>query len=245
MKLQTFIFVHNQDIIIDYINVNKFSELGDVTYVFLGNQPTDKITGLNNVIICRDLEYNIESYPKFTSFTGWYALWKNNLIKSDFINLFEYDINLNPDFNVQILFNFFKKYKVFGYIPLKVSDYNYVGHQIWIQNLNLSIEKNYGININNFIKSLDSQKIITMTSNHTFKYEVFCTYMEWMEKMIDDIKESHFSGHEVERSISLFYLLKNIDYIFLPNLIHHFQFDSHGTQGISKNKFEQNYKYLL
>jgi hypothetical protein len=243
--METFIFVHDENIIIDYINVEKFTSLTNVKYVFVGNKESEKIKNLENVIICNELEHNLEDYPKMTSFTGWYALWKNNLIKSDRINLFEYDVNLVDSIKSNIEFNFDLGYKIIGYVPLSVLNRNFISHKQWISHLESSIQKYYNVNLVNLVSSLPQDKIITVTSNHSFTFDVFNEYMEWIEPMIDDLKVSEFSGHEVERSISIFYLLKNINYIFLPDLLHHFQFDSHETQGIGKAKFESQYKNLL
>ena len=99
MSTQTFIFVHDQQIILDYLRVDKFKQLDNLIYVFVGNGDISKIEGKYNVIICRNLPINIEEFPKLTSFTGWYAIWKNKLYNEDFINLFEYDINLSSNFN--------------------------------------------------------------------------------------------------------------------------------------------------
>jgi hypothetical protein len=85
-----------------------------------------------------------------------------------------------------------------------------------------------------------------MTSNHTFSKKSFEQYMEWIEPMIDDIKKSDLSGHIIERSISTFYLLNKLkNIVILPNVLHHFQFDSHKTQGISEQKIIDNYEKLL
>jgi hypothetical protein len=243
--METFIFVHDENIILDYINANKFSNIKNLKYVFVGNNDVDKIKNLNNVIICRNLPHNLENYPKLTSFTGWYALWKNNLIKSNSINLFEYDVNLNDDIEDHINFNFSLGYNVIGYVPILISEPDFIGQDHWISHLRSSLEKTYNVNLNNQMHSLPLDKVITVTSNHSFNTKTFNEYMEWIEPMIDDIKSSNFSGHEVERSISIFYLLKNINYVFLPNLLHHFQFDSHETQGIGRHKFETQYKNLL
>jgi hypothetical protein len=73
----------------------------------------------------------------------------------------------------------------------------------------------------------------------------FEMYMEWIDKMIKSIRESNLSGHEVERSISVFYLLKNLSYKILVGSLIHYQFDSHQTQGIGQEKFINNYKNLI
>ena len=97
MKAQTFIFVHDQQIVLDYIEAGKFNALPDVRYVFLGQRPVDQLdqyVGEKKVIVARNLHYNIEHLPNLVAWTGWYAVARNGLITADVVNLFEYDINL-------------------------------------------------------------------------------------------------------------------------------------------------------
>lgn len=245
MSTQTFIFVHNQEIILDYIKVKKFTQLENVKYVFVGNGEISKIENLSNVIICKNLPNNIEQYPKLTSFTGWYSIWKNKLYDSDFINLFEYDVNLSENFN-SIINTIPLGTEIVGYIPFNPHDFNFIGHSPWSEELIKSIKFHYNINTFDEIKKLPTNTVCSMTSNHTFSKQSFEEYMVWIEPMIDDIKKTQLSGHQVERSISLFYLLnkkKNVK--ILPNILHHYQFDSHKTQGIGEQKFLNNYNKLL
>ncbi len=58
MKAQTFIFVHEQQIVLDYIEAGKFDQLPDVQYVFLGQRPVDlldQFVGEKKVIVARNL----------------------------------------------------------------------------------------------------------------------------------------------------------------------------------------------
>ena len=246
MTKQTFIFVHDQNIILDYLRVDKFNLLDNLIYVFVGNGETSKIEDKPNIIICKNLPINIEEYPKLTSFTGWYAIWKNNLYDSDFINLFEYDVNLSDNFNEVFNESVESDTNIIGYIPFSPHHYNFLSHIPWSLELLTSIKLNYNINTLDEVNKLSNDTVCSMTSNHTFSKKSFESYMEWMEPMIDDIKKSELSGHLIERSISVFYLLNKIEnVIILPNILHHFQFDSHKTQGISEQKMIENYKKLL
>lgn len=246
MTTQTFIFVHDQNIVLDYIRVNKFNSLKNLTYIFLGNGDTSKIINNPNVVICRDLPINIEEYPKLTSFSGWYAIWKNKLYNQEFINLFEYDINLSTNFDDIINTTLTSNPSIIGYIPFSPHDYRFIKHSQWSIDLINSIKKNYNIDVLDVINNLPGDTVCSMTSNHTFSKNLFEKYMEWMEPMIEDIKNSHLSGHQAERSISLFYLLEKIENIkVIPNILEHFQFDSHKTQGISESHFINNYNKLL
>jgi hypothetical protein len=246
MKIQTFIFVHNQDIILDFIKNNKFNELSNLRYVFLGSGDTSKLNRLNNVIIAKNLPYNMEEYPKLTSYTGWYAIWKNNLVKGDYINLFEYDINVDKDLETKIINTLeTENIDVFGYIPFNVHHYNFLKHLPWCEKLINSLKSIYNINITEVLSNFPPNKECSMTSNHTMSKKSFEMYMEWIDKMIKSIRESNLSGHEVERSISVFYLLKNLSYKILVGSLIHYQFDSHQTQGIGQEKFINNYKNLI
>lgn len=246
MNKETFIFVHDQNIIIDYEKCNKFNELENVKYVFVGNKEIDKIKDKKNAIICRDLPFNIEEYPKLTSYTGWYALWKNNLYNGDFINLFEYDINLAKNFNSLLDNELTPDTKIIGYIPLNVHDTNYLKVDKWALEIAQSIQKNYKVNIYNLIDNFPQNALCTVTSNHTFNKKTFEEYMKWVEPLVEDIKNLEMVGHQIERSISLFYLVNKLDNVkLMNNVMYHFQFDSHKTQGMGDYKFIQNYNSLL
>lgn len=242
-KIKTFIFVHDQNIVKDFIKVKKFHQLNDLTYVFVGNNDSSEIENLPNVIVCNKLPINIEQYPKLTSYTGWYALFKNNLYQDcDILNLFEYDINLQENFYEILEKNL--EYEILGYIPLNIKDRAFLIHH-FAGLLISSIKKNYNIDVVKFIDSLSENIFFSVTSNHTFSKKMFEKYMNWVDPLIPDIKDSVMAGHQVERSIGLFYLLNNLDYKLLNGCLTHFQFDSHKTQAISQDKFKNQYNQLL
>ena len=53
MKIQTFIFVHDQNIILDFKKNNKFKSLENLKYVFLGSRDTDKIKNMEDITLKR------------------------------------------------------------------------------------------------------------------------------------------------------------------------------------------------
>lgn len=97
--IKTYIFVHSEDIINHCESVGNFDNFTNRTYVFLGSGNTDSLKKFDNIIIARDLPNNLEEYPKMCAYSGWYVLFKNNLITNDYVNLFEYDIITCNDFN--------------------------------------------------------------------------------------------------------------------------------------------------
>ncbi len=247
MKLQTFVFVHDQKIILDYDTNNKFSEIENLKYVFLGNRPIDKLKGRSDIIVARDFDDNIEEHnSRFLAFSGWYLLWKNNLITADFVNLFEYDINLEDNFNQALDSALTEETTVVGYIPYQL-------HYIWIwepQEIYLplfnAMHKRHGINGADFVNSQPKSSMCSMTSNHTFNKKTFDEYMKWMEPMIPDLQNEFYAGHHTERSIMLYYLMFAREGAFiLKDVLHHFQLDTHATQQMGEDKFNSNYENLI
>jgi len=245
-NIETFIFIHNQDIILDFIKNEKFKNINDLKFVFLGQGNIDKIKDLTNLIVCRDLEYNIEEYPFLTSFSGWYALWKNKLYSKKYLNLFEYDIHLSNDFTEKIS-SLNDETNIIGYIPFNVHHGDFINVDMWSLLLLNSINKNYNINVKDYISNnLNRNYSCSMTSNHTFKNDVFEKYMIWILPMIDDFKKDKYSGHMAERSISLFYILNKINNVkIIDDVLKHYQFNSHGNQSISQDYFNKNYNLLI
>ena len=232
--LKTFIFVHDQDLIELFEENGKFKGFNNYTYVFLGNRPIDKVENLPNVIISRNYDGHLEDYPKLTSFSGWYTLWKHKLIDTEYVNMFEYDVNYVPDFLPQISKMMYDKQDMIGYIPFPAPHQMFIQHPPFIETLFKAIRKTYRIDIQkimmNAIQS-GNMGYWSSTSNTTFKKTVFDQYMNWISPMIDDIKADPYSGHLHERSITIFASMKNKKLILTNGFLKHYQMDSHKTQG--------------
>jgi hypothetical protein len=217
MTTSTFIFVHDQQIVLDYIAANKFSDLPDVKYCFLGMRPTEQIEHLPNVIIARNLPDNIEHYPNLVAWTGWYALVRNDLIKTNLVNLFEYDVN--------VLGKWVQSQEECGYFMYPSTDevwWNYNGIRGEVLKV---VPKEY------------KGKGIPMTSNYTLD-------MRNISNIVDEALEIDplhpQAGHIMERVCSWF-----VDYLpIFTNRLTHLYADSHGTQGRG-DRYEQLKSKLL
>jgi len=230
---ETFIFCHDQDIIIDYEKSGKFSNLKKYRYVFLGNRPVDKIEDNSNIIIARNLPFNLEEYPNINAYTGWYALWKNNLIKTPYINLFEYDVILNKNLE-QIIDKFmYENQNMIGYIPFPCSNYHFIDNKNWVEELFGAIKQVYKVDLEKTIRFYMRQNpklVWSTTSNCTMKVSFFNDYMKWFEPLADSIKHSKTAGHGHERSTTFYCLMYKHNPFITQGLIKHYQMNSHGTQ---------------
>lgn len=245
--ISNYIFIHDQEIILDFIEKNRFNTLKNFKYVFLGNKDYSKVEHLENIIIARNLKDNIEHLPKLTSFTGWYALHKNGFLTTDFVNFFEYDINYIeefPDINQDMIK---KDFDFVGYFPMSVDDIVYTKQSQYSKELVESIEKKYGYNVVNFIEELkknNSQIMWSSSSNSTWKTSVLIKYIDWFMSFVDDISDSNFCGHMHERSISFYYFKENLKVILTRGLMIHVQLNSHGTSPLSPERAKMLYNYL-
>jgi hypothetical protein len=239
---QTFIFVHDQNIVTQFESNNKLKNLKNYKYVFLGNRDVNLIENNPNVIIARNLPQNIEQYPLFTSFTGWYALWKNNLINSDYISLFEYDTILSENIEQIQSKLFYDKTDMIGYVPFPVNNFQFIDNPDWVEHIFPAIKRVYNFDMYRFIKnlSLKNPKLLwSSTSNTTFQKDVFFEFMSWFEPLIDYIKDTRTCGHAHERAISFFYLSKNKKMSLTNGVLQHLQLDSHQTQGVYEDRKNQ------
>jgi hypothetical protein len=232
--LETFIFIHDQNLIVEFEKTNKFSRLKKYKYVFLGKNPTDKIEGMDNVIISRNYTDNIEQYPLFTSYTGWYCLWKNNLITTDYVNLFEYDTLLSAEIEKHQTEICKQNIDMIGYVPFPMSNFHFVKNPKWNENILPLIKDLYNIDLIEYFDNIlmkNPNSLWSSTSNTTFKKDVFIEYMEWFYPIGVKIKETETCGHAHERSITYFSHIKNKKLLLTNGLLKHLQLDSHKTQG--------------
>lgn len=246
-KIETFIFVHDQKIILDFILMDRFSDFEDFKYVFLGNNDCDLVKDLPNVIIARNIEHNIEEYPKLTSYTGWYALYKNNLINSEYVNFFEYDVNYIDGFSEINKEMLNLNCDFIGYFPMRLTDPVYLNMSQYTDSLIDSIKIKTGVNIHELINKKINENpnaIWSSSSNSTWKVTALNEYINWFSTFIDDIKTNQFSGHMHERSISFYYYLFNKKVKVVNGLMTHFQLNSHGTSPLPIERGVQLYKML-
>ena len=216
MTAQTFIFVHDEQIVLDYIEADKFSELPDVRYVFLGQRPVERIKDLDNVVIARHLPDNIEHLPNLVAWTGWYAVAFNGLITADIVNLFEYDINVS----------IWKPSAPSAYFWHPYADdtwWNYNGIRPELRRMEVKV----------------SAEPLPMTSNYSlFVYQVHSFLTELMASDFDFRHQQ--AGHIIERYCSAYFQFK----VFAAGGLNHLYADSHGTQGRG-DRYEQIKSRLL
>jgi len=245
VRIDTFIFVHDQQIILDYDRIGNFSCIEEFKYVFLGTRPVDLISDRNDIIFARDFDENIEYMSGFCAFTGWYLIWKNGLSNADYINLFEYDVILEDSF-IDIQKNELLGKNVLGYVPINVHDYWYINDDACAGSLLRAVNDLYGIKYIDFVHSMSSDEVVSITSNHTFSREFFDSFMKWFMPLVPSLESDTMCGHFPERAVSIYYKTQNLDGIIInESILKHYRLDSHETSGFDRNEMNINYNEML
>lgn len=234
MKNQTFVFLHDENL---YFNIKKFFDcFENLKYVFLGEGDTNQIQNFDDVIIARNLPCNIEVHKNLTAYTGWYAVWKNNLVQSDYVNFFEYDVIFKSDIQKFIYDTLYKypKIKSISYQSISIQDYWFLSSDLVSSPFLDRLQYYYDFNGRQFINSFPANIEVGITSNQTIEKNVFTSFMKWIEPVMDDLKFDYMAGHYPERCLPL-YILKNLfPSVICQGVLHHLRLDSHGTQGIKE-----------
>jgi hypothetical protein len=242
-NLTTYVICHDQDIIKANIKSGKYDNMGKLFFMYVGKGNFDNLEEYPNVIIVRDLKYNIEQYPKFTAFTAWYSIWRHQLCKTKYVQFLEYDTNPKEGFQF-FLKNLLKhNTKVISYFPFSMRNYHFIDNPDWVTTLFKAIKLKYKIDIEPYLRQIIYQNLAAgkeplwgTTNNITFEYNTFDKYMKWVTPLISYLKEDVNCGHAQERAITFWCLLHQVPVSFFPGLIEHVQADSHKTQGHTVTK---------
>ena len=220
-----FVVCHDQDIIIDYLQKNKFSALPNYKFMFVGNKPTNLIDNIENVIICNRLEFNIEKYPKLCSFTAWYAVSKNGLSNKKYCCLLEYDVELSQDFHEKNL-KATSNADVCSYFVELIDDPMFSKSTPWLD----VFFKKYNINT----PKIYEEKFWYSTTNFILRNDILEKFSNWFYEIASMFKDCDLGSYMHERMINIYCILYEIKIEYIKNTLKHLQMCSHDKEDIYK-----------
>lgn len=219
-KFLTFVMCHDQNIIFDSVNNELYKD--NVKFLFLGKGEVDKIKSFDDVIICRDLEFNIEEYKNCLQYCAWYAVLKNNLLGDhEYVRFIDYDIDINNKISVT------KDVK--GTIAYDWEYYFYTGFG--------DSEK-----FQNHVKEISNKTIFELIETHQtnfgqtkwfssidtiMKRQFYFDFMMWFDGLYEKYKNEYYFGMHFERYLTIYCLIKNVDYEISFGETTHKQLKSH------------------
>jgi hypothetical protein len=219
--LITFVMCHDQDIIFNNIYQKKYT--GNIKFLFLGDREIDKIKHFSNVIICRNLEFNIEVYKNCLQYCAWYAVLRNNLIGDynyvrfiDYdIDIIKHDINITSDIKGTISYDWnFYFYEGFG------DNEKFKNNIIDITKktiFELVEEHKSKYNQTNWFSSIDT----------IMKKQCYFNFMNWFTNIYEAKKLEYYFGMHFERYLTIYCLTNNINYETSSDETKHQQLKSH------------------
>jgi hypothetical protein len=220
-----FIVCHDQDIIIDYLQKNKFSALPNYKFMFVGNKPTNLIKDIENVIICNNLEHNIENYPKLCSFTAWYAVSKNGLSNKKYCCLLEYDVELSQDFHEKNL-KAISNANVCSYFAELIDDPMFSKSTPWLD----VFFKKYNINTSKIYE----EKFWYCTTNFILRNDILEKFNNWFYEIASMFKDCDLGSYMHERMINVYCILNEVKIEYIKNTLKHLQMCSHNKEDVYK-----------
>jgi hypothetical protein len=197
---------HDQDIILNYIKEKKYSD--NLKFLFLGNREIDKIKDLDNVIICRDLEFNIEDHKNCLQYCAWYAVLKNKLIdNSEYVRFVDYDIDIiNNDIHITsdvkgtVAYDWnFHFYHGFGDSEKLKNEIVQISKKTIFQ---LIEEHENKYNQTSWFSSIDT----------IMKKEFYFDFMNWFTSIYETNKLEYYFGMHFERYLTIYCLINSINY---------------------------------
>ena len=210
------IFICHDQLLVEKL----YNEYENPYVLFVGNKNIDSSL-FPNLIIVRDLPYNIEHENLLLTFTAWYSIIKNNLfIDTEYLCLLEYDVNLSYDFSNKLLYTINQNHPDVVYF--------------------MSSELYFWYDINReLLKSFVNNKNINHDYNNTFwmqstnlciKRDIIKEFVDWYYPNCLEIKKKDPKklGYYHERLFNIFCRSKNFNLIHMDGLTHQ-ELCSHNT----------------
>ncbi|MGR3733004.1 hypothetical protein [Pseudophaeobacter sp.] len=239
-NISILVTIHDQDLLLAYEAERKFAKQAvPTTYVFVGQGPTDKISHLENVVVARDLPDNIETHKYLVDFTSWYACVRNGIATGENVCLIQYDVSLAGDFASQSLAALERSpASVVGYSPVAMKDRNFIRDNMGYAPLRAACKAVYGLDIGPLLKThmkLAEDKFWPATNNVAMQRKTLEDFVRWFTPLAMYMGNEKPVGHAFERAIKLFCVLTGRSNLYEPNVLSHFQMNSHETQDFEKD----------
>ncbi len=224
--MKSYIIAHNTRVV---QNVSKYYDpLGDYSFIFVGHKPDNSIKEYNSrpAIVAKSLKQNLETFPWLVAFTAWFALVKNDFIEDDeWYGIFEYDIRASEDFLDKVTPHL-KEGNMVGFIPFTINHVLFAHGTKYLQKSLMNI---YGIDVNTIIKKelFLKRSLWNSTTNCVILGRDMKEFVDWYFALIHEFDENPNAAHVHERALRVWMSLKNINPVYVPNVLKHFQMKSH------------------
>ncbi|NJL73937.1 MAG: hypothetical protein HC892_01690 [Saprospiraceae bacterium] len=222
-KLSIFIVIHNQESLDRFIELNGNPIIfTNVSYIHVGDAFLSDCYGLN-IITAREYPYNIEKYKTLLTYTAWYLLSENNLVKTPYVGIFEYDVQL--DLDIFKLHSNMNECTLIGFEPRPTDE------DLYLKAIPDFVEL---LDVEELDKAM-SATVWSATTNVIISVGFLNLFVNWFYTFIPEILEFKNHPHFHERAINVCAANlgdaetseRTIKYKFFPRTLSHKQLNSH------------------
>lgn len=221
---ETFITIHDQNLVIASEETGQFSTLSSYTYLFVGPKPVDNLPKdmLDKVIVCRDYSPNYEHLPHLYDFTGWYVLTHHNLMSKPYAICLQYDHYVSDSRLEETCESMLRGAD--GVISFLAA----YAHMYMLAVPEFEQAMRGALAIKGLAyESLDLSMWPT-TQGTAWRSESLTDFMQWVEPIFEPISGHRYMGHIAERMVAAYAQLTH-PARYLHGMAHHVAMDCHGT----------------
>jgi len=211
--LTNYIVFHNQESLDLFQNKNNDLKLSEFNYIGVGDINSlifnhGTINPYKNLYLANKYDSNIENIPSLLTFTAWYLIAKNNICKTEFVGIFEYDVKFNKPGAIELDYN-----TIYGINKRPLPD------SMFLKSLPLL----------NSLMQFDERKIKywNSTSNFIMPMEFLKKFVDWYMELVPQILHEHNHPHYHERAVNIFAANNGYNNETIEG-IEHLQLNSHG-----------------
>lgn len=228
MATEAYITIHDQDLVLECERSGQFDLLSH-TYLFVGRRPVDKIRDEVKVVVCRDYPGNVERWPQFYDFTGWYVLVTHNLIEADHVIMLQYDMTIiDPQIQVKVDAMLDAEPGMIAF------NAGYFGPNWMLLLPEFETTYRRGLKIQEIHpEHFPPFNAWPSTQGTAWRRSTLVAFMHWFTPMFEIFKDHIFAGHLAERTVKAFHVV-NYPEQYLLGMIAHAAADMHGTSALMR-----------
>lgn len=226
MTTELLVTVHDQDILLECERSGQFEGF-QRTYLFVGPRPVDRIPTGMPIIVARDHTPNVEQWPQFYDFTGWWAACHHGLIEADRVVCVQYDMLIADPSIVKRVDEHLDDPTV-GMVAFTA------GHNLasnWMLLLQ-GFRETFDAAMSTLGVNQDEWPFFNewpCTQGTAWRTEDLTAFMAWITPLFELWQSDVWAGHLMERTVKPWTMHTGRPEAYLPGVITHLNKDCHGT----------------
>lgn len=216
-NIEIYIVCHDRKSYDWFIDHNKHIDISKFKFILVGEYEEVGTPFTDENIVASFYPDNIEQHKSLLTFTAWYLLSKNNIVKSDFVGIFEYDVIFKKD--IFELSDFIDKKHIIGFNSRLIENDKFY----------LSLIPDFCVLLKqDEFEIAKTGKVWNATTNVIISKWFLDLFVNWYLAFIPHILCHPKVSHYHERAYNILMKYMNMRYFFMDSYLEHKQLMSHG-----------------